>query len=449
MKFKYLIFFSFFSFNIYSQVVPFGLSGKVVNSVVLTKTDYEKSVIAGTEDNGIYFHNLTIQDTSWEHHYFYNRTISALFVQQNGRGPADFSGIFAALVPDSSSLDKTLIYFNNYPVQSYWAKKDSGLNYNEVGSIKTLAGFDYSGEEPPLPVFASAGDSIIYIFKNETWKKSWIGPQFANIKTLYSNNSTVWGGGIIQNMIGTLFLFKSNNYGETWKIIYPPFGEIYSCYSIATPPDDSLTVYAGLNDLIIKSTDGGKNWELIFTENNVVFNSLIINPANPEEIYAGGKTNDNSFVLQKSNDGGKNWQVVTPSVNCCVKGINSMTAAVVNNNFELFIATNGHGVFYYEESLVPVKNKNYNIPGQYKLEQNYPNPFNPWTIIGYEIPKAAKVSIKIYNALGKEVKTLINKVQIAGKYEVKWNAENFVSGIYFYTIKADDFTLTKKMVLIK
>ena len=449
MKFKYLIIFSFFSFNIYSQVVPFGLSGKVVNSITLTKTNYEKSVIAGTEDNGIYFHNLSNQDTSWEHHYFYNRSISDLFVQLNGRGPADFSGIFAALVPDSLSIDTTLIYFNNYPVQSFWAEKDSGLNKSEVESIKTFAGFDYSGEEPPLPVFASAGDSIIYIFKNEIWEKTWSGPQFTYIKTLYSNNSTIWGGGIIRNFIGTLFLVKSNNYGETWKILYPPFGEIYSCYSISTPPEDSLTVYAGLNDLIIKSTDGGKDWNTIFTENNVVFNSLIINPANPEEIFAGGKTIDDSFVLQKSNDGGKNWQVVTPAVNCCVKGINSMTGTVVNDNFELFIATNGDGVFYYEESLVSVNSQNNNVPEKYKLEQNYPNPFNPSTTISYEIPREEKVSIKIYNALGKEIATLINKIQSAGKYKVEWNAENFVSGIYFYSIKLNDYVLTKKMVLIK
>ncbi|MGA9292246.1 MAG: T9SS type A sorting domain-containing protein [Ignavibacteriaceae bacterium] len=449
MKIIFLIIFSFFSFNIYSQVVPFGLSGKVVNSITLTKTNYEKVVIAGTEGNGIYFHNLSNQDTSWEHHYFYNRTISSLYVQLNGRGSADFSGIFAALVPDLSSIDTTLIYFNNYPVQSYWADKDSGLITSEVGIIKTFAGFDYSGEEPPLPVFASAGDSIIYKFKNEVWEKTWTGPQFTNIKTLYSNNSTIWGGGIIQNAFAALFLVKSDNYGENWKIIYPPFGEIYSCYSIVTPLEDSLTVYSGLNDLIIKSTDGGKNWNTIFTESNVVFNSLIINPANSEEIFAGGRTIDNSFVLQKSNDEGKHWQVVTPAVNCCVKGINSMAAAVVNDNFELFIATNGDGVFYYEESLVSLNEQNNNSPKLYKLEQNYPNPFNPSTTISYEIPNEAKVSIKIYNTLGKEVAALINKVQIAGKYEIEWNADNFASGIYFYTIRSNNFILTKKMVLIK
>ena len=448
MKIKYLLIFLFLTLNISAQVIPYGLSRKTVSSIALTKSNYEKAVVAGTKDNGIYFHNLSNQDTSWEQNYFYNRTISSLYVQLNGAGPAEFSGIFAALVPDSS-LDTTLIYFNNYPVQSFWSKRDSGLDNNESASIKTFAGFDYSGEEPPLPVFASAGDSIIYRFKDEIWKKNWSGPQYTSIKTLYSNNSTIWGGGIIQNVISRLFLVKSDNYGESWKIIYPPFGEIYSCYSIAASPGDSLTVYAGLNDIIIKSTNGGDNWNAVHTESDVVFNSLVINPANTEEIFAGGKTSDNSFVLQQSNDGGKDWQSVTPAINCCVKGINDMAGTIVNNKFVLFIATDGDGVFYYEENPMSVNESNNINPEQYKLEQNYPNPFNPATTIYYEIPKEADVSIRVYNVLGKEITTLINKIQKKGKYKVEWNAAGFVSGIYFYTLSSKDFILTKKMVLMK
>ena len=448
MKIRYLLISVFFSLNISAQVIPYGLSGKVVNSVALTKTNYEKAVVAGTKDNGIYFLNLSNQDTSWEQNYFYHRTISSVYVQMNGAGPAEFSGIFAALVPDSS-IDTTLIYFNNYPVQSFWSEIDSGLNKTESGFIKSLAGFDYSGEEPPLPVFASAGDSIIYRFKDLVWKKSWSGPQFTNIKTLYSDNSTIWGGGIIQSIIGTLFLVKSKNYGETWQILYPPFGEIYSCYSIVTSPNDSLTVYAGLNELIIKSTDGGNSWNPVFNQKDVIINSLVINPANHEEIFAGGKTAGNSFYLWKSTDGGTYWQPVVPVINCCVKGINSMAGIIVNNNFVLFIATDGDGVFYYEESLVSVKQPVNIEPGSFKLEQNYPNPFNPSTVISYEIPVEANVSVTVHDALGNKITTLVNKTQKAGRHQVEWNAADFVSGIYFYTIKSAGFNMTKKMVLLR
>jgi len=89
------------------------------------------------------------------------------------------------------------------------------------------------------------------------------------------------------------------------------------------------------------------------------------------------------------------------------------------------------------------------IPFEYKLSQNYPNPFNPSTKISYSIPVSELVSLKIYNVLGKEVRTLVNSKQDAGYYEVVLNAADLSSGIYFYTITAGDFVETRRMVLLK
>jgi len=89
------------------------------------------------------------------------------------------------------------------------------------------------------------------------------------------------------------------------------------------------------------------------------------------------------------------------------------------------------------------------VPTRFSLSQNYPNPFNPSTKIRYEIPIENKVLIKVYDILGREVATLINDHQKAGRYEVEWNAGNFASGVYFYTIKAGDFLAVKKFILIK
>ncbi|MFZ1291027.1 MAG: T9SS type A sorting domain-containing protein, partial [Melioribacteraceae bacterium] len=88
-------------------------------------------------------------------------------------------------------------------------------------------------------------------------------------------------------------------------------------------------------------------------------------------------------------------------------------------------------------------------PDVFALNQNYPNPFNPSTIISYSIPKQSMVSLKIYNVLGQLVTTLVNKQQNAGSYQYQFNASNLTSGIYFYSIKAGDFTKTQKMMLIK
>ncbi|MDO8549090.1 MAG: T9SS type A sorting domain-containing protein [Ignavibacteria bacterium] len=88
-------------------------------------------------------------------------------------------------------------------------------------------------------------------------------------------------------------------------------------------------------------------------------------------------------------------------------------------------------------------------PTEYNLAQNYPNPFNPITTIKYQLPKSSFVTLKIYDILGSEVSGLVNEEKPAGNYEVKFDASNLSSGIYFYTIKAGDFTATKKMILLR
>ncbi|MDP4117505.1 MAG: T9SS type A sorting domain-containing protein, partial [Bacteroidota bacterium] len=89
------------------------------------------------------------------------------------------------------------------------------------------------------------------------------------------------------------------------------------------------------------------------------------------------------------------------------------------------------------------------VPTTFGLNQNYPNPFNPSTIISYQLPKQSHVEVSIYNSLGQKVATLVNDVKEAGYYNVNFNASNLSSGVYFYQIKAGDFNVTKKMMLMK
>ncbi len=88
-------------------------------------------------------------------------------------------------------------------------------------------------------------------------------------------------------------------------------------------------------------------------------------------------------------------------------------------------------------------------PIEYSLSANFPNPFNPSTTINYQIPNDEFVTVKVYDALGREVKTLINEFQTIGFYSATFDASKLSSGIYFYTIKAGRFTSTKKMLLMK
>lgn len=89
------------------------------------------------------------------------------------------------------------------------------------------------------------------------------------------------------------------------------------------------------------------------------------------------------------------------------------------------------------------------MPLAFNLDQNYPNPFNPATTIRYSIPEASKVTMEVYNVLGERVLSLVNEFQNAGVHQVNFNASSLTSGVYFYSIKAGEFTSTKKMILLK
>jgi hypothetical protein len=89
------------------------------------------------------------------------------------------------------------------------------------------------------------------------------------------------------------------------------------------------------------------------------------------------------------------------------------------------------------------------IPKVYSLSQNFPNPFNPVTKINFTLPKQGFVTLKIYDVLGREVRTLVNEVKSAGSYAVDFNASEYSSGVYFYRLESNGFTDIKRMVLIK
>lgn len=89
------------------------------------------------------------------------------------------------------------------------------------------------------------------------------------------------------------------------------------------------------------------------------------------------------------------------------------------------------------------------IPERFDLRQNYPNPFNPSTTIEFALPKAVKVQLRIYDVLGRVVGTLVNEQLQPGKYEIKFEARDLPTGMYFYRFQADNFVETRKMLLVK
>ncbi len=89
------------------------------------------------------------------------------------------------------------------------------------------------------------------------------------------------------------------------------------------------------------------------------------------------------------------------------------------------------------------------VPLTFALFQNYPNPFNPVTTIEYRLPVTGRTTLTIYDVLGMEVSTLVNKIQPAGSYSVQFDASSLSSGFYFYTLRTDSYTQTRKMMLLQ
>lgn len=117
--------------------------------------------------------------------------------------------------------------------------------------------------------------------------------------------------------------------------------------------------------------------------------------------------------------------------------------------FDELLAGTSFGLYgHIGENMTDVKDNSI-IPTKLVLEQNYPNPFNPETIINYNVPNKTNVEISIFNILGQKVQTLINSQHSAGIYNIKFNANNFASGVYIYQIKADNILISKKMMLVK
>lgn len=99
--------------------------------------------------------------------------------------------------------------------------------------------------------------------------------------------------------------------------------------------------------------------------------------------------------------------------------------------------------------IIAIKKIYTELPGIFKLYQNYPNPFNPNTIISFDVPKTDFITIKVYDVLGRELQTLVSEKLKPGTYEVQWNGTNYPSGVYFYKLETENFSETRKLILLK
>jgi len=212
-------------------------------------------------------------------------------------------------------------------------------------------------------------------------------------------------------------------------------------------------------------------WDANVAQNEWLFSPQFALPNGTAslEFYSGYSTAwlaAATMSLWISTDSGQNWTKIWEAVNdgqgwVWRKQELDLSAYSGNQNVWLswrYVGQNGDivgldGVKLISNGTVGIEKEN-NKPNTFSLEQNYPNPFNPITTINFQIPFESHVTIMIYDIMGREISTILDKPMIGGYHDVKWNGRDksgqvVGGGIYFYKILAGDFVQTKKMLLLK
>ena len=183
----------------------------------------------------------------------------------------------------------------------------------------------------------------------------------------------------------------------------------------------------------------------IFANTNVTANTT------SKGIYWKGPTAGTMAMIFNHNrmwlDGARSWKESTITYSVFdTATVNPVFADTAKRNYKSTTLTAlGFGD---QSSLTAIKDRP-GVASTYQLEQNYPNPFNPSTNIRFSLKESGNVHLTVYNALGREVASLVNEYMTKGNHEVEFNASNLPSGLYFYTIKTANFSVTKKMTLLK
>lgn len=251
----------------------------------------------------------------------------------------------------------------------------------------------------------------------------------------------------------TLFkIEKTTDGGSTWNLQYSDNtvnGDTLHSSGAMQFTDSNNGWVVGPNGRILKTTNGGTNWELLTNSGLSIYaSSKCLFFLTPSIGWIGTGIhvpNQPSFhIVIHTTDGGNSW--TQESLPTWLSDNSIFSIFFINEQNGWMIGD--YGVIGKYTGITGVED-NRNIPVEFSLSQNYPNPFNPSTKIQYSISSQQNVTLKVYNILGKEVATLVNEEKPAGTYEVFFNGSNLSSGIYFYKLQSGSFVETRKLTLLK
>ncbi len=270
----------------------------------------------------------------------------------------------------------------------------------------------------------------------ESWEDVNIGDNVALLDESFPTAQT----GYISAEQGKIF--KTTDGGESWREILLPTSEPLNAIDFIDPQRG-----VAVGESIFTTTDGGDNWTEVFVPEYPLFD---VKFAGNSKVYAVGYKG----IMLYSADAGVSWNYLHSKTS-------QRLNAIAEKDGQIWIAGYGGTILSSDKVVWQNDRKAPEQPRDFVLYQNHPNPFgavgpsgNSTTTISYVVPSvetrhALSLQLIIYDVLGREVATLVNKAQSAGNYSVQFDATNLPSGIYFYRLRAGSFVQTRKMVLIK
>lgn len=253
----------------------------------------------------------------------------------------------------------------------------------------------------------------------------------------WSPDSGIAVGGSLPGLNGAAVIIKTTDGGTTWQRVHKTVRSNEWCWKISFINFNtgyvSIERDAGLA-YILKTTNNGNNWNDIPFRN---YDEEGIGFVNENTGWIGGW----SGPTYQTTNGGANWSLAGWGTNM--------------NRFRFLSDTLAYAVgdriYKYSRGPVSVQNISSGIPDAFALNQNYPNPFNPNTVIRYSLIENSFVKLIVYDVLGNEIVTLVNEKQNAGSYNYQFSTVNYQlsSGIYFYKLETENWSFTKRMMLLK
>jgi len=344
------------------------------------------------------------------------------------------------------------LYVGNNAAEIYYSP-DSGATWDQISTSPIIG---------PISGISIDNTNNIYIsnyrFNHLFWLSkdngnNWINLDNPNIFNTYTKR----GYFILNDLNNNVYaftdfneIFYSTNMGANWTLLDDSWDKFFSFAKIDNDGNFvTETINRGLfkrdNAGVISSLGVPKDWvirDIAFhpLKDSVMMIAVRYNQSYPDH---GG--------IYLTNNSGKSWQ----RINTGLEDFDAFSIGLDKNGNA--VASTSTAIHRSKSIVTGIKENLVSIPEKYILQQNYPNPFNPGTIISFQLPVRSRVTLKVYDILGREVSILVNDEKPAGNYKIYFDASSgsrrMSSGVYFYRLSAVgndiNFIQTKKMILIK